>query len=962
VRRKAAERRGSSSASPFLNNWLLKKGENTMRKRFVYTAMLLAWNCGFAHAQPPITVDEGGLCTLSDAITAANTDTASGGCSAGSGADTIILQTDVVLTAALPAITSPVTIEGGGYKIDGNQGNWSVLKIMSGGNLALNETTVTGGNTASYASGGGIYNEGTVTLTKSTLSGNVSDMNGGGIFNYFGSHATLNNSTVSGNSARNRAGGIYTAGVLTLNNSTVSGNLAGSNGGGIWNNNGTITLNNSTVSENSANGGGGVFNYGLLALNNSTVSGNKSTSGGGIYNANGTVALRSSIISGNLAGSAKEVYHGSGTVTADSFNLFGHSGETATVAFFGFTPGSGDVTATSDGTIPTALDAILHPLADNGGLTKTHALPEGSPAIDLDTTCSTDLTEDQRGYSRPFGTGCDTGSFELSAQATVTPSAGTGGSISPDSPQTVNQSATVSFTVLADSGYKIESVEGCGGTLSGNTYTTAPVTEDCEVTASFTPHISRNGMTWGVNNYNADLDITRVHCYGKIGPNRGPCNPYQGDTSCSAPLPVLCVKVDGTPRPPYALAKCSTCAMYDEYYNGWAEGSIGLTAPAQGNAFANLADADAYCAAQLGEGYKVAEHHTGRYVMGMDENNFYGDTWPANTSAGGWGLYGPGQLADTSRFWVDINDQDANCWGRDPSNRYTVTPSAGTGGSINPDTPQSVDYGKDTSFTVTPETGYSIDTVEGCGGTLVGSTYTTGAITADCTVTASFVINKYTVTPSAGSGGSISPNTPQSVDYGKDTSFTVTPDAGYLIETVEGCGGSLDGNIYTTGAITADCAVTATFVSSTTYTVTPRSGRHGSISPSVPQTVHKDRTVSFTVTPDAGWRIDRVRGCGGTLSGNIYTIAPASRDCTVKARFERIPRHTVTTEVNGRGSITPRRPQRVIEGNAVSFTVTPDAGYAIKRVRGCRGSLNGDVYTTGPVRRDCTVRASFGRK
>jgi hypothetical protein len=320
----------------------------------------------------------------------------------------------------------------------------------------------------------------------------------------------------------------------------------------------------------------------------------------------------------------------------------------------------------------------------------------------------------------------------------VTPSAGTGGTISPDSPQAVSQGATASFTVLADSGYRVETVEGCGGTLSGNTYTTAPVTEDCAVTASFMPHPSRNGMTWGVNKYIADLDITRVHCYGQVGPNRGPCDPYQGDTSCSAALPLLCVKVDGSPRPPYALIPCPSCAMSDEYYNGWAEGSIGLTAPAQGNAFASLADADAYCAAQLGEGYKVAEHHSGRYVYGMDENNFYGDTWPANTSAGGWGLYAPGQLADTSRFWVDINDQDANCWDRDPSNRYSVTPSAGTGGSINPDTPQSVEYGQTTSFTVTPETGYSIDKVEGCSGTLSGSTYTTGAITADCAVTAAF--------------------------------------------------------------------------------------------------------------------------------------------------------------------------------------------------------------------------------
>lgn len=144
---------------------------------------------------------------------------------------------------------------------------------------------------------------------------------------------------------------------------------------------------------------------------------------------------------------------------------------------------------------------------------------------------------------------------------------------------------------------------------------------------------------------------------------------------------------------------------------------------------------------------------------------------------------------------------------------YTVTPYAGMGGNIDPSDPQIVNYEETVEFIITPDTGYSIDNVEGCGGTLDlnNGIYTTDIITADCTVTASFKINEYTVTPSAGSGGSISPDTPQSVEHGDTTSFTVTPDTGYSIDKVEGCNGSLSGNTYTTGAITADCEVTAGF-------------------------------------------------------------------------------------------------------------------------------------------------------
>lgn len=72
---------------------------------------------------------------------------------------------------------------------------------------------------------------------------------------------------------------------------------------------------------------------------------------------------------------------------------------------------------------------------------------------------------------------------------------------------------------------------------------------------------------------------------------------------------------------------------------------------------------------------------------------------------------------------------------------WTVTPNAGPNGSIDPDTPQTVNDGDTTQFTVTPDMGYVIDEVTGCDGALAGDTYTTGAITADCTVEATFAVD-----------------------------------------------------------------------------------------------------------------------------------------------------------------------------------------------------------------------------
>jgi hypothetical protein len=67
-----------------------------------------------------------------------------------------------------------------------------------------------------------------------------------------------------------------------------------------------------------------------------------------------------------------------------------------------------------------------------------------------------------------------------------------------------------------------------------------------------------------------------------------------------------------------------------------------------------------------------------------------------------------------------------------------VSQSAGANGRITPNTPQTIGHGATTSFTVTPDAGYTAVVGGTCGGSLAGNTYTTNAITANCTVAATF--------------------------------------------------------------------------------------------------------------------------------------------------------------------------------------------------------------------------------
>ena len=87
----------------------------------------------------------------------------------------------------------------------------------------------------------------------------------------------------------------------------------------------------------------------------------------------------------------------------------------------------------------------------------------------------------------------------------------------------------------------------------------------------------------------------------------------------------------------------------------------------------------------------------------------------------------------------------------------TVTPAPGAGGSMSPSTQQTVNANTTPSFTITPNTGYSIASVsDNCGsnnassgGSLSGNTYTTGAVRSNCTVTATFSQMSGTLTPAS---------------------------------------------------------------------------------------------------------------------------------------------------------------------------------------------------------------------
>ncbi len=125
-------------------------------------------------------------------------------------------------------------------------------------------------------------------------------------------------------------------------------------------------------------------------------------------------------------------------------------------------------------------------------------------------------------------------------------------------------------------------------------------------------------------------------------------------------------------------------------------------------------------------------------------------------------------------------------------------------------------------------------------------------------------VNTYTITATAGNGGTINPLGTVTVNEGGDQAFTITADAGYRIASVLVDGADaiseLVNNVYTFVNVTANHTIAVTFapVSSTTYTIIATAGANGTITPNGVITVNEGATQTFRITPNNGYRIATV--------------------------------------------------------------------------------------------------------
>ena len=522
--------------------------------------------------------------------------------------------------------------------------------------------------------------------------------------------------------------------------------------------------------------------------------------------------------------------------------------------------------------------------------------------------------------------------IDLTQTLTVTPTAGSGGSITPATPQSVTTGGLASFMVTPNAGYGIASATGCGGSLSGTSYTTAPVTGDCTVTVTFAPLANppATGITprlsAGALHTMAVKSNGTVWAWGYNG------NGHLGDgTTVSRPSPVpvadllgTSVAVAGGYR--HTVATLSDGSVWAWGLNNYGQLGDGTTVdrwlPTQVSGLAGMT------AVAAGDYHSLAVKSSDGTVWAWGSNNngelgngttadrltpdqVYGLTGVTAVAAGAdhslalksdgtvwaWGYNGYGQLGDGSTTGRTIPVQVLGLTGvtavAADGNHSLAVRSDGTvwawglnnygqlgdGTTTSRSTPVQV-LGLTGATAVAAGDSHSLAVKS--GGVWAWGLNNHGQLGDGTTA------NRSTAAAVSGVTGAVA------VAAGDAHSVALMGDG-----TIQAWGYNGNGQLGTGNTASAVVPQESGIDLTQTLTVTPTAGSGGSISPATPQSVATGGVVSFTVTPNAGYGITSATGCGGSLSGTTYTTAPMIGDCSVQVTFSPLPDAAATT-------LTPR--------------------------------------------------------
>ncbi len=385
-------------------------------------------------------------------------------------------------------------------------------------------------------------------------------------------------------------------------------------------------------------------------------------------------------------------------------------------------------------------------------------------------------------------------------------------------------------------------------------------------------------------------------------------------------------------------------------------------------------------------GYKIYfGTASGNYSQNMDVGNV--TSYTVTSLIDGQTYYFAAKAYDSAGNLSAFSNEVSKTISSTIPSTYTITATASNNGSITANNNSSVttsssgtstvtnvtvSSGATQSFSITPNSGYSVASVT-VDGVSVGAvtTYTFSNITANHTIAATFqanAVNTYTITASAGTNGNISPSGSISINSGASQAYTITPNANYYIVSVSVDGAVVVSNVmtysYTFNNVNANHTISATFAYCTKL-ITVSAGTGGAISPTSVY-VNVGSSQTFTITPSSGYNISNVT-VDGTSVGAVssYTFSNITTTHTISATFASASAqltYTITASAGSGGSISSSGTTTVASGSSKTYSIKPAKRYKIADVQVDGASIGAvSSYTFSNVAANHTISATFTR-
>ena len=285
---------------------------------------------------------------------------------------------------------------------------------------------------------------------------------------------------------------------------------------------------------------------------------------------------------------------------------------------------------------------------------------------------------------------------------------------------------------------------------------------------------------------------------------------------------------------------------------------------------------------------------------------------------------------------------------------YALSLSAGSGGSVSG--AGSFDHGTNPTIAATPDTGYDFTGWSGTGVSNSSSASTTVSMTEARSLTANFSLKSYTLSLTAGSGGTVSGA--GNYNHGQHATIQATAQSGFVFNSWLQSGVSKDTNPSTTILMNEDKNWTAYFTvqPSNTFLLGLSSNPASAGTTTGAGSYSQNVLASVTATPNVGYQFTGWIGSGVTSQDANSTTINMNQDRNLTAQFS-IKSYALNLIAGEGGSVSGAGIFN--HDSNTSIVATPNNGYIFNGWTG-NGVTNPDAKsTTVFMNQDRNLTATF---